>query len=160
MNRDPFYRSSDLIKKGPLASGERKKEILDFFRIESINDIAAKLCQIPEDDLWNLSREILLALRVRVASENREKQFDANQTSNPYSRAIEYLYILNRFVETAKRFPSKEEQGALFEDLTKAKPLREERLTREVTRLLEEASKTPKSRKARWQLQQRSRRYR
>ena len=142
MNKKPFY-------KGILPKDQ--DEILSIFRIESIHDIAAMLCQVPEEDLWNLIREILLALRSRVATK---------QDENPMQRATEYLYALVRFIEIAKRFPNKEEQGELLEELTDQKTIREDRLVPGLETILRKASESPKSRKARRQLQERSRKYR
>lgn len=142
MNKKPFY-------KGILPEDE--EEVLHFFRIDSIHDLAARLCQVPEEDLWNLMREILLALRSRIAF---------GQEETPYLRAIEYLYTLNRFVEISKRYPSKTEQGRLFEELTSQNPIREDRQIAEVVKLLQIASRNPENRKAIRQLKEKSRKYR
>ena len=141
------------MKQKPFLKGklpEVEEEILRIFRIESIDDVAAMLCQIPEEDLWNLIREILLALRAKV---------DQSLDENPKLRSIEYLYALVRFVEISQRFPSKTEQGELLQELT-SQPLREDRQITEVVKLLQKASKNPRSREASRQLRERSRKYR
>lgn len=141
MNKIPIF-------KGTLPEDE--EAILHFFRIDSIHDLVARLCQVPEEDLWNLIREILLALRSKVADTKKETSC---------VKAIEYLYALVRFIEISRRFPSKSEQGGLLEELTSF-PLREDRKIAEVVTLLQKASQSPENREAIRQLRERSRKIR
>lgn len=141
MSKKPFF-------KGTLPESE--EEILQYFRINSINDLAAMLCQIPEEDVWELIRDSLISLRSGVAM---------SEVESPYVRAIEYLYILVRFIETAKRFPSKEEQGKLFEEL-QSQASSDASLIDSMATLIQKASEHPKSRKTIRELRERSRFYR
>lgn len=130
---------------------EDREAILKFYRIDSISDLAAMLCQVPEEDLWQLVRDCLLSIRTGVALGSGE---------SPYARAIEYLYTLVRFVETSMRFPSKEEQGKLFEELLGQTTQKEGGQIVPLATMLREASKSPKSRKAIRQLREMARDYR
>lgn len=143
------------LKKFKLDSSEESRKaqraLLEKLRMISMQDIAAMLCQAPEDDLWSLIRDTLLAIRVNVVK---------TEVETPYVRAIEYLYALTRFVEISRRYPFKEEQGHLFEELQSKRPIREDRYTAEVVKLLLEASQNPSNREAAKQLNERARFYR
>ena len=138
MSKKPFY-------KGQLPESE--EEILQYFRINSVADLAAMLCQIPEEDVWELVRDSLISIRSRVAPASAE---------SPYARAIDYLYTLLRFVEVAKRFPTKKEQGKLFEELG-SELISDDQLVVRMVTLLRQASEHPKSREAIRQLRESSR---
>ena len=127
-----------------------KEEILNSLKTQSVEDIAAMLIFIPEQDRWTLLRDVLLSLRSEVAEARDE---------NPMARAIEYLYTLVRFVETAKRFPNKTEQGELFQELGSISD-RNIRKTKSLVTMLREASQSPRSRKANRQLKESQRDYR
>ena len=127
-----------------------KEEILNSLKTQSVEDIAAMLIFIPEQDRWTLLRDVLLSLRSEVAEARDE---------NPLARAIEYLYTLVRFVETAKRFPNKTEQGELFQELGSISD-RNIRKTKSLVTMLREASQSPRSRKASRQLKESQRDYR
>lgn len=142
MNKEPIY-------KGTLP--EDKEEILKIFRIETIDDLAAMLGQIPEEDNFSLIRQSLLALRVKIVHRDEEK--------TPFSRAIAYMYILIRWIETHKRFPSRTEQGELLEELGSSRD-REESTVQDMATYLRKSAESPKSRKADRQLQERARKYR
>ena len=131
-------------------SSKEKEEILHSLRTQSVEDIAAMLIYIPEQDRWTLLRDVLLSLRSEVAGPLDE---------NPMARAIEYLYILIRFVETAKRYPSRQEQDELFQEL-KSISDRNIRKTVSLVTMIQEASQSPRSRKAIRQLQESQRSYR
>jgi hypothetical protein len=114
-------------------------------------DLAARLCQFPEEGLFAIIRDCLLAIRVN----------SVYKEGKPFLKALEYVYAIVRFVEVSRRFPSKVEQGELLEDLSsKEKPSREARQTKEVVKLLQEASQNPSNREAARQLKLRSRFYR
>lgn len=127
-----------------------KEEILNSLKTQSVEDIAAMLIFIPEQDRWTLLRDVLLSLRSEV---------EGTWDESPMVRAIEYLYILVRFSESALRFPSRSEQDELFQEL-KSDPSRNARTTATIVKLLEKASQSPKSRKAARQLRERQRSYR
>lgn len=127
-----------------------KEEILNSLKTQSVEDIAAMLIFIPEQDRWTLLRDVLLSLRSEVAEARDE---------NPMARAIEYLYTLVRFVETAKRFPNKTEQGELFQELGSISD-RNIRKTKTLVTMLREASQSPRSRKANRQLKESQKDYR
>lgn len=140
MNNKPF--------KGKLP--EDKEEILNILRTESVQDIAAMLCFIPEEDKWYLMRDTLLSIRTEMVGTWNE---------NPKLRAIDYLYVLLRFIETSSRFPSREEQDELFQEL-KSISLRNKRKTVSMVTLIQEASESSRSRKAARQLKEIERSYR
>jgi predicted sugar kinase len=119
--------------------------------MRSAEDLAAMLVFMPEQERWSLLRDILLSLRSEVAEDMGE---------NPYARAIEYLYTLVRFVETAKRYPSKTEQGDLFEELNSPTSEKSRSSIPPMVTLLRKASQSPKSRKAIRQLKEKQRSYR
>jgi hypothetical protein len=150
MNKETKKKDSkEPIFKGTLP--EDRDEIARYFRIESVEDLAAMLGQLPEEDNWELIRQLLLAIRVNIVHRIGEK--------TPYSRAIAYLYTLGRWIETYKRFPSHKEQGEILEDTASNKD-REELVPKDMATYLKEAGSTPKSRKADRQLQERGRKYR
>ena len=127
---------------------KEKEEILNHLKTLSEEDIAAMLIFLPEQDRWTLLRDVLLSLRSEV---------EGVMDESPLARAIEYLYILVRFVETSLRYPSREEQDELFQEL-KSEP--RNRITDTIVMLLKKASQSPKSRKAARQLRERQRSYR
>jgi hypothetical protein len=124
-------------------------EHLQNLGIGTEEDLAARLCQFPEEGLWAIIRDCLLAIRVN----------SVYKEGKPFLKALEYLYALVRFVEVSRRYPRKKEQGELLEELS-SKPSREARQTKEVVKLLTEASENPSNREAARQLKLRSRFYR
>jgi len=117
--------------------------------ISDVDELASQLVLLPEENLWTLVRDCLLALQTRVGqSTGREA---------PVLRSIGYLYSLVRFVESAQRFPSKAEQGELLELSFSTNASGQ---IDPVSEMLRKASETPKSRKARRQLRERARKYR
>lgn len=150
MNKEPEKKDSkEPIFKGTLP--EDRDQISRYFRIETIDDLAAMLGQLPEEDNWALIRQALLSIRVNTVHRIGEK--------TPYSRAVAYLYILTRWIETYKRFPSHAEQGEILEELTSSK-IREEIAPKDMATYLKESGESPKSREADRQLQERGRKYR
>lgn len=134
---------------GDIPSKDRK-EISDYLGIQSIQDLAAMLHLVPEEEKWDLMRDLLISIRTEVAPQTNE---------SPFGRAIDYLYTLLRFIEVSKRFPTREEQDELFQEVFGLVD-RNNRLTDAIAILLKKAEASPRSRKAARQLKEIERSYR
>ena len=127
-----------------------QREISNYLKTLSVQDLAAMLRFVPEEDRWDLMRDLLLSIRTEVATQGNE---------SPLGRAIDYLYILLRFVEISKRFPTKKEQGELFQEVYGLSG-RNALMTDAIAILLRKAADSPRSRKAARQLKEIERFYR
>lgn len=68
--------------------------------------IEVYLLSTEDSEAWKILREILLLMRHRVPL---DKAFE------PYRKALDYLYLLTRFVEIHERIPNLKEEGSLVQ---------------------------------------------
>lgn len=90
----------------------RRQELDQFTDLyPPTEELIARLALGPEETNWASIQSLLLGLYSRFST----------QEDKPLKRAIGYLYALNRFVQSERRFPSRDEQGILLSHTTSSK---------------------------------------
>jgi hypothetical protein len=106
---------------------------------------ASRLTDVPDDEIYSIIRWSILRLISTIP--------DPDGASGPQVRALRYLYSLARFIEALDRFPSKEEQGYLFEltllESRDSSPSTGAPYLPEMSVLLAQAARSSKSRRLR-----------
>jgi len=82
------------------------KSTRDYMRWIFKEDWLSKAQSLPEEDLYEALRDIILLIYSRAPNSPLE---------NRCKRALGYLYAITRFIERNQRFPRREEQSRILE---------------------------------------------
>jgi hypothetical protein len=141
-----------MSKDGESLRDSQKRILEDISRLGTAQWVS-RLTEVPAEEIWTIIRWSILALKTRI--HGNEEAFQ------PPSRALTYLYSLVRFIEAFDRFPSKDEQGHLFElsllDTRVSSQDKGPAKIPEMSVLLAKAARSSKAKKLRNQQQKRKR---